>query len=349
VGITDPDTSFKLAIGAAEGCWAHYPAADLETRPVREAFNGVITRLPSDTLWGAWVILEQYGSERRQRTVYVDPETRFEPSTVTPEIGDIVRVEAQEYDDVWHAVRVVFRGADEIVRYVGTVIEIDDSAAARGGSRPDWIRVDAFPNRVRIVDDTRVSGELEVGVRVEIEGTLEVSGDLTAARVEVQQDPVNQVVEVRGVVQASEEANQLGPGVQLWFLNKYQVEVDPTKPSVRWQEGPPYDRRPAPGDRFEVRGRLTGDRIVADRITRVDEPTVRQLSGTIASVPVGGRLGTWVIDVDGGGTALVLVETAAVVDTRSAPAVVGALADVTAQVLEDGRLSALRIRTGWPY
>ena len=67
----------------------------------------------------------------------------------------------------------------------------------------------------------------------------EVSGDLTAARIEVQQDPVNQVVEVRGVVQASEEANQLGPGVQLWFLNKYQVEVDPTKPARSPDTPPP--------------------------------------------------------------------------------------------------------------
>ena len=129
--------------------------------------------------------------------------------------------------------------------------------------------------------------------------------------------------------------------------DRYRVEVDLSKADNRWP-APPYDRVPARGDRLEVRGRLTGNVLVATKVTHVETASTARLTGIVTALPGGGVLGTWTISLESGGQASFLVETASVVDTRSAPATVGVKVDVVAQESDGGRLSALSVRTDWP-
>jgi hypothetical protein len=344
-GLSSVATQVQLTVGTAEGCQASFPGDGEALRAERDAFHGMILDLPRGSPWGWWTIEIRQSAVREVRPVRVGAETSFEPSAVTPRTGDLVRVEALQYDDGWRAARITFLGAGELVQYIGRITEV--STGASGGGHPSWIRINAFAGTIRIVDDTRVDGAIEIGALVEVEGMLDAEGGLTATRVLRQASAVTEVVSVRGVVQDARDAPELGPSVQIWTVDKYRVQVDMRDPDNRWLD-PPYDRHPEVGDRVEVRGRITGTHLVADKVARVAPPALSVLDGTLTALPAGGGLGTWSVRLDDGRSVDFLVETAAVVDTRSAPAVAGVRVHAVAQELDGGRLTALSVRTDWP-
>jgi hypothetical protein len=346
VGMRDPTKELKLTVGTAEGCLAFYPSDDRAARPDTESFNGIVVDLPERT-WGEWIVQVGVGAERQLRLVLVDEKTRFEPPTVSPEPGDIVRVEAVAYDDdgtaKWRALRIAFHSSHQRVKHLGRIVDLD--RANPDSSRPAWIRIYGFPGLVRIVDATRVDGDLRLGTRVEVEGTLGSNGSITAIFVKVRETPSDQLVTVRGVVQNSERADEVRAGLQLWYVSKYRVEVDTAAVE---SDLVPHDRLPSKGERVEVRGRLTGNRIIASRVAEAAEPRTSSVQGTIVSLPPGGVLGTWIVRRVSGGELSMLVESASVVDARSAPALPGMFVSAVVQEIDGGRRVVLGVRVDWP-
>ncbi|MFN2252158.1 MAG: DUF5666 domain-containing protein [Anaerolineae bacterium] len=346
VGVQDPAAELKLTVGTAEGCLAFYPNDDRGARPETESFNGTIVELPERT-WGDWIVQVGSGAERQHRLVTVDEQTRFEPPTLSPAVGDAVRVEALVMDEgdttVWRALRITLHSTGQRVTYIGRITDIDSSSPDQ--SRPEWLRIDGFVGLVRLVDATRVEGDLRLGARVEVQGTLGSNGSLVASYVTVREEPIEQLVTVRGVVQDSRTAYEIQSGLQLWFVSKYRVEVDT---AVVDSALVPQDRLPAKGERVEVRGRLSGNRIVATRVSEAAAPVTASVVGTIVSLPFGSVLGTWQIATDDGREVAILVESASVVDARSAPALPGMRVTAVVEELPGGGNVALGMRLDWP-
>jgi hypothetical protein len=305
VGVQDPAAELKLTVGTAEGCLAFYPNDDRGARPETESFNGTIVELPERT-WGDWIVQVGSGAERQHRLV-------------------------------------TLHSTGQRVTYIGRITDIDSSSPDQ--SRPEWLRIDGFVGLVRLVDATRVEGDLRLGARVEVQGTLGSNGSLVASYVTVREEPIEQLVTVRGVVQDSRTAYEIQSGLQLWFVSKYRVEVDT---AVVDSALVPQDRLPAKGERVEVRGRLSGNRIVATRVSEAAAPVTASVVGTIVSLPFGSVLGTWQIATDDGREVAILVESASVVDARSAPALPGMRVTAVVEELPGGGNVALGMRLDWP-
>jgi hypothetical protein len=346
IGVSDPKRELKLTVGTAEGCLAFYPSNERSARPETESFSGVIVDLP-DTLWGEWVIQLGASDGREQRRVLVDEKTKLEPPTVAPKRGDSVRIEAIPFEDSettrWRALRVTFRSFEQYVHHVGRIVDLDRSSPAN--TRPAWIRIDGYAGLIRIVPATRVVGELLLGVRVEIEGSLGPNGSITASTVTVIEAPDDQLVTVRGIVQQSRRADEIAAGMQLWFVSKYRVEVDTNRVDSSLV---PANRLPRPGERVEVHGRLSGNRIAATHVATVRGPTTARFSGVLSALPASGVLGEWTVRTDGGEIETFVVESASIVDMRSAPAAVGNFVYAVVQEVEGGRRVALGVRLDWP-
>lgn len=341
--IPDPSAVVKLTVGTVEGCQAFFPDDNRDTRPVRESFNGLILGFPADGLWGWWTIQAQSGAARESRQVLVKTTTRVDPPTVNPAVGDLVLVEAIQYADGWHAESIGFRGFGQRVQLVGPIEEMDRSSS---GARPAWIRVSGYAQRLWIVSDTYVEGRLGVGTRVLVIGTLDANGGVTAISITVQDQREPEMVTVRGTVQSARTAPELGEGWQLWVLGKYYVRADTRDSATRLEE--PRGRLPQTGERLEVRGWLLGDAITATQVKLLARRSVVQIVGTAVSVPGGTTVGTWTVRDDKGVDTSFAVESSAVVDTRSAPAVVGVLVRATLERSGAERWTALFVQTDWP-
>lgn len=342
--VPDPAAVFKMAVGTLEGCQAFYPGDDRETRPERSSFNGLIVGLPEDGLWGWWTIEAQLGAQREQRLVLVKSTTRLEPSIVRPYVGAIVRVEALAYDDGWHAEKVSFRSFDQRVQLLGRVTDLERDGP--DPSRPAWLQLHNHAQRIWIVADTYVEGRLAVGAQVAVVGTVDPTGSVTAIEIKLQQLPQGRAVTVRGVVQAARRAPEIGESIQLWTVDKYAVRVDSRNPATRLEN--PLGRLARPGERLEIKGLLSGVVIEASQVASVPEAVRASISGLLVEAPPGSLVGPWVVRRTGGEEIRFTVESTAVVDVRSAPAVPGIQVRAELEDAGGGRWTALAVQTDWP-
>jgi hypothetical protein len=88
--------------------------------------------------------------------------------------------------------------------------------------------------------------------------------------------------------------------------------------------------------------------ITATEVTELADRSVTQLEGTLVSLPAGGVLGTWTVRAASGEETAFGVESSAVVDTRSAPAVPGMWVRAALEDSGSGRWTALSVQTDWP-
>jgi hypothetical protein len=132
----------------------------------------------------------------------------------------------------------------------------------------------------------------------------------------------------------------------VWTVDKYHVVVDTRNDATRLED--PRGRLARPGERFEVQGRLSGAVIAASQITPIAPPPLAHVSGLLVALPPGGLIGSWTVQADSGSAVSFSVETTAVVDMRSAPAVVGARVRAVVEDAGSGRWTALSVQTDWP-
>jgi len=342
--VPDPAAAIKLTVGTAEGCQAFHPSDNRDTRPVRESFGGLILGLPADGVWGWWTIEAQRGALRDVRRVLVKSTTRLDPPTIRPAVGDLIRVEAVAFDDGWHAESIRVHGFDQRIQLLGRVVDIDRTQPA--GVRPAWIQLHSYAHRVWIVADTYVDGRLDLGAQVSVLGRVDTAGSVTALTIGIETPPADELVAVRGVVQSARRAPELGDAFQMWTLDKYFVRLDTRNPATRLED--PRGRLARPGERFEVHGRLSGNVIAADAVMAVTERRSARVEGIVVSLPPGGPSGPWSVRQSSGQVTSFTVESPAVVDMRSAPAVLGVHARALLEDTGLGQWTALHVQTDWP-
>jgi hypothetical protein len=342
--VGDVATAIGLTVGTVEGCQASYPADNRVTRPERESFDGQIVALPAVDVWGWWTVQAQWGAARETRKVLVSSSTRLDPPSIHPHVGDLVVVEALRYEDGWHAEKVTVRAGEKRVQLVGRIVDLDRSVS--GASRPGWLRISSYADRLWIVSDTYVDGRLSVGAQAVVVGSVGADGSVTAVSVKIVTPSVAEPVTVRGTVQSARMAPESGATMQQWVLDKYYVLADAANPATRLED--PRGRLPVSGERFEVRGLLTENVITASVITDLGQRKVMRVDGTAVSVPPGSTIGAWTVRSAEGVETSFTVETSAVVDVRSAPAVPGVRVRAVLEEAAPGRWVALSVQTDWP-
>jgi hypothetical protein len=318
------------ALVVADGCQARTGQGASGLPAVRQ-MNGWIGSLPESGLTGWWelAVFDQSGSTNRR--VWVDAGTRFEPANIDPAVGDVVTVDVTEdVSGVDRALEIRFERAP-FVEVRGTVLAIS-------GDPPQAITVNGQTIHVA---DALVDGRLVVGAVVNLQGTQNPDGSITAMKVVVVDSRVGEFVEFRGVLQAA-EVDPDAEGFQLWNVDGRQVRVDATLAGIADPEA-----LPLLGTRVWVKGRFRDGliRVVTggDSASVLPGSALEEIRGVIVQLPADGVVGPWLIATDGGGSRRVVVPGTALVDQRVSDALSGARVFMVAEEVEE-TLTAVRVR-----
>ena len=341
---------FKATISFAEGCQAAYAPEGTQVLPQKLSFAGVIKTIPGEgsnrrLIGCCWTIKTDDGD----KVVETDGLTRFVPSSVTPQEGDIVNVEALVYtvgdgNRRVLAETITFRKDSAPIALIGPIDDLDQPA---GNARPAWILIQG--RTVTILDTTWVEGEFRLGALAQVKGLEDAKGGVTASSVKLESG--GEEVFIQGTIQKAvlvDDANPLGD--QFWWVDQYKVRC----PANLW---PPelldHSVNALVGRQVEVHGVLKnrgGREVQANEIKMLPVSKLDKWEGELDEVPAGTLLGTWRIkftaqppgisDAYGEFT----VESSGVVNLRRAPARKG----VKVHAVIDERRSAVSVELDWP-
>ena len=304
--------------------------------------QGVVQAAPSGGLVGDWTIAG--------RTVHATVATVFDQSDGPIGVGAIVEVKgAAEADGSVTAAKI------DVQQGVGST---PPAPGAAGGEVHFSGAIDSLPagtllgvwkvagRSVTVVSTTHLEqehGGFAVGATVEVEGSSDASGAVTAFSIELRgggaATPVPPVAstEIHGTIDALPAGGLIGD----WTVTGRKVTVT-TATSLEAEHG-----TFAVGDPVEVKGTVQADgSLLATRIEAEDgnggnAPALR-FSGAVDALPSGanGVIGQWTV---GGRT--VTVTAATKVRTNDAPLVVGVTVDVEGWLQADGIVLAQEIET----
>jgi hypothetical protein len=267
----------------------------------------------------------------------VDRTTRFTPASVSPRVGDAISVRAMIADGQTYAQDINFTAIIAYETLEGTIEDLGPDAP------PAWLKV---AGKVVIISSATefhsINGQqLERNANVLVVARRVADG-LEAETIIIRSAaPRDEPVDFVGVLQ---EIRPEPPGSRVWEVDRYTVRI---LPSV---DVKPLGSVPAPGRRVHVTGRLEGSEVLAETVTLLPELAVLEIDGIIRSMPTAGLLGEWRVEHGSERDQVTFrVESPSVIDTRTAPALVGMRVHLRLQDAGDGKLPvALRVRADWP-
>ncbi len=302
-------------------------ASEIEVKSGRGAeieVSGIIEGLPALGLIGDWRVAG--------KTIHVTLSTRIALEHGAPSLGSHVEVKGSRGDDgSITATEIKVKDGAELEGEITGRIESLPASGLIG----DW-RVGG--KTVHVNASTRIDqehGTAAVGASVEVKGTSQSDGSLTAAEIEVKSGTggdAGAFIEIHGAVEGLPSSGLIGD----WRVAGQLIHV--TAGAVINQE----HSRVSLGVMVEVKGRSQPDHsITATRIEVQSSPgdgSATEFFGLIEHLPTRGLTGTWTIS----GRA-VQVTDSTTVEQESTPAAAGAFVEVQGWLQPDGAVRASRI------
>ena len=301
--------------------------------------NGVVQTAPASTLIGGWTIAA--------RQVRTDASTIIKQQLGAPVVGAIVEVKGAGQPD----------GS-----VLAASLEVTQAAGGAGGGITPPVSagevnglVETLPaaglvgtwrvasRNIVVLAATRIDtehGGVAIGTRVEVHGTANADGSVTAGDVEVQAGgtatppPAGGDLEVHGTIDALPAAGPIG----IWTVNGAAITVTAAT-TLNAEHGAFVLASPSRSMRSTPDGTLVARRIESRAGTGAPVPGSR-FWGKIVALPAVGLTGIWKVDgrnVD--------VTAATEIHLDNGPVAVGAIVEVSGFAQPDGVILAREIET----
>lgn len=334
-----------------DGCAVWNVPAGAEPPP-STLLSGIVAGLPDPLQSCCWLIRRwDNDAANREARVDVDANTVIEPASVTPRLGDAVNVTAvSRADGSLYAERIVFQRRGVQVKVAGPIDKLGPPSAMRPGL-PEWFVVQG--RLVSLADHTTVNGEPALGATVFVVGAPS-GGTIVAETIDVVGAAVRELLSRRVVEGLVVRTTGQGDD-QVWVVANTRVHVTAQTRFFDADNNPlPNPPLPAHGTPLRVEGALAGGSgndgapdLQADSVWYLPAAIVREVRGTLVSLPPAGQVGEWKVEVPGEGVVPFVVRSLAVVDTRLAPAIAGHGVTAVLREGDDGGWVAVKLRTDW--
>jgi len=285
--------------------------------------TGIIERLPASGLVGDWTI--------SGRTVHVSSSTRIEQEHGAAQVGASVEAKgASQGDGSLSASEIeVKSGGSGREAEISGIVEALPSAGLIG----DW-RISRKVVHVTLSTRIRLDhGAPVVGSHIEVKGTQQTDGSITATEIEVKDGPEAEA-EVTGRIETLPASGLIGD----WKVSGKTVHV--TVSTVIDQE----HGVPSVGATVEVKGvlrsdgSLTATKIEVQRTGSGDAGPFIELHGAIESLPSSGLTGNWVVSGQ-----IIHVTSDTIVNQEHSRIAVGVMVEVKGRSQPDHSITAIRI------